>query len=222
MVHLEFLEQPLEEVLEIIWRQTETGGCTREAVLARSRETDTAAILDRLRDRGLLLVEGETLRLSPNGEERARSLVRRHRLAERLLADVLDVPLAESNQQACLLEHILSPAVTDAVCSFLGHPPTCPHGLAIPAGACCQDRRRGGVKPVVTSLRELEPGRSGRIVFIAPGVARRLDRLGSFGVVPGTTLVLKQKHPSTVIEVGGTTLALEGEVADGIFVRHEA
>jgi DtxR family Mn-dependent transcriptional regulator len=222
VVHPEFTEHSHEEILECIWcRREERGDMSISGLLEESRERGIRDILKALEDRRLIAASGDTVRLLPEGEERAKVVVRRHRLAERLLSDVFDLPLAESEQQACLMEHILSPSVTDAVCAFLGHPPTCPHGLPIPAGACCQARRNGSVKPLVMPLQELAPGASARIVFIAPSLHRRLDRLESFGVVPGTVLSLRQKRPSLVVELGGTTLALERDVADEIYVRHE-
>jgi len=90
---------------------------------------------------GTLIVE-----LTPRGRERAGSIIRRHRLAERLFTDSLAMDSeSEIEQQACKFEHILSPEATDKICSFLGHPATCPHGAPIPPGACCgQDSRRVG------------------------------------------------------------------------------
>jgi putative ABC transport system ATP-binding protein len=82
---------------------------------------------------GTLIVE-----LTPQGRERASSIIRRHRLAERLFTDSLAMDSeSEIEQQACKFEHILSPEATDKICTFLGHPRTCPHGAPIPPGACC-------------------------------------------------------------------------------------
>jgi putative ABC transport system ATP-binding protein len=82
---------------------------------------------------GTLIVE-----LTPRGRERAGAIIRRHRLAERLFTDSLAMDSeSEIEQQACKFEHILSPEATDKICTFLGHPKTCPHGAAIPAGECC-------------------------------------------------------------------------------------
>ena len=79
-----------------------------------------------------------------SGRQRATDVVRRHRLAERLFTQTLQVQNEdEIEQQACKFEHILSPEVTERICSFLGHPKTCPHGSPIPAGDCCErDGRR--------------------------------------------------------------------------------
>ena len=80
---------------------------------------------------------------TPAGQQRAADVIRRHRLAERLFTQTLKVQNEdEIEQQACKFEHILSPEVTEKICSFLGHPATCPHGSPIPAGECCE--RAGG------------------------------------------------------------------------------
>jgi putative ABC transport system ATP-binding protein len=82
---------------------------------------------------GTLIVE-----FTPRGRERAGSIIRRHRLAERLFTDSLAMDSeTEIEQQACKFEHILSPEATDKICAFLGHPRTCPHGAPIPPGPCC-------------------------------------------------------------------------------------
>ena len=222
MVHPEFLEQPLDEILELIWVRREEGDESVSGVLEHSPEEGTEGILSQLESQDLIEFVGKGVQLKPRGEERARMIVRRHRLAERLLSDVLDVPLEESEQQACLMEHILSPGVTDKVCAFLAHPPTCPHGLPIPPAPCCLNKEDRSLEPVVIPLQSMEPGIPARIVFIAPSVSTRLDRLGNFGVVPGTKITLRQKRPSFVVEFGGTTLALEEDVAREIYVRRES
>jgi putative ABC transport system ATP-binding protein len=72
------------------------------------------------------------------GRQRAADIIRRHRLAERLFMETLHMQdEMEIEQQACKFEHILSPEATEKICSFLGHPKTCPHGSPIPPGACC-------------------------------------------------------------------------------------
>jgi putative ABC transport system ATP-binding protein len=82
---------------------------------------------------GSMIVE-----LTSRGQQRAADIVRRHRLAERLFTDSLAMDSeTEIEEQACKFEHILSPEATDKICTFLGHPRTCPHGAPIPEGACC-------------------------------------------------------------------------------------
>jgi putative ABC transport system ATP-binding protein len=93
---------------------------------------------------GTMIVE-----LTPRGRERAGSIIRRHRLAERLFTDSLAMDSeSEIEEQACKFEHILSAEATDKICTFLGHPRTCPHGALIPPGRCCHDGRLEKMKDV--------------------------------------------------------------------------
>jgi putative ABC transport system ATP-binding protein len=76
------------------------------------------------------------------GRKRAEDIIRRHRLAERLFVHTFHVhDEHEVAEQACRFEHILSPEATDSICTFLGHPRTCPHGSPIPAGECCVGKK---------------------------------------------------------------------------------
>jgi putative ABC transport system ATP-binding protein len=76
------------------------------------------------------------------GRKRAEDIIRRHRLAELLFTQTFHVhDEKEVAEQACRFEHILSPEATDSICTFLGHPRTCPHGSPIPAGDCCMTAR---------------------------------------------------------------------------------
>jgi len=94
---------------------------------------------DALKPAASSLGEGSMIvELTSRGRQRAADVIRRHRLAERLFTDSLAMDSeTEIEQQACKFEHILSPEATDKICTFLGHPRTCPHGAPIPPGACC-------------------------------------------------------------------------------------
>jgi putative ABC transport system ATP-binding protein len=94
---------------------------------------------DAMRPEGFFVSDGSAVvTLTARGRNRAGSIIRRHRLAERLFTDSLAMDSeSEIEQQACKFEHILSPGATDKICSFLGHPRTCPHGAPIPPGPCC-------------------------------------------------------------------------------------
>jgi putative ABC transport system ATP-binding protein len=98
---------------------------------------------DAIRPEGIFVPDGSAVvALTPRGREKAGSIIRRHRLAERLFTDSLAMDSeTEIEQQACKFEHILSPGATDKICSFLGHPKTCPHGAPIPPGPCCSGVR---------------------------------------------------------------------------------
>jgi putative ABC transport system ATP-binding protein len=94
---------------------------------------------DALKPTGISTGEGNMIvELTERGHQRAADVIRRHRLAERLFTDSLALDSeSEIEQQACKFEHILSPEATDKICTFLGHPRTCPHGALIPPGPCC-------------------------------------------------------------------------------------
>ena len=98
---------------------------------------------DALKPSGVSVGDGSMIiELTPRGRQRAADVIRRHRLAERLFTDSLALDSeTEIEQQACKFEHILSPEATDKICTFLGHPETCPHGAPIPRGQCCANDR---------------------------------------------------------------------------------
>ncbi len=97
-------------------------------------------VLGRMADLRLIEMQNGSVCLTPEGKGRARDVVRRHRLAERLFKDTFAVDDSEAHTQACKFEHIISPELDQRICTFLGHPQTCPHGNPIPAGACCNGR----------------------------------------------------------------------------------
>jgi putative ABC transport system ATP-binding protein len=99
---------------------------------------------DAMRPESMFVRDGSAVvNLTPRGRNKAGSIIRRHRLAERLFTDSLAMDSeTEIEQQACKFEHILSPGATDKICAFLGHPRTCPHGAPIPPGPCCQSKLR--------------------------------------------------------------------------------
>lgn len=223
--------QRLEELLELVSCLAEAGPVTgaRLRAAAAALEGTAAGHLagarpDEVLAEGvaadLLRHDGDEVRLTEAGTAAARSILRRHRLAERLLHDLFALDPATAEQQACEFEHILLPEVVDAVCTLLGHPPVAPDGTAIPPGPCCAQNHRV-VKPLVESLRDVAVGAPVRVAFIAPGTHQRLDRLAAIGLGPGCRLRLHQKQPAYVIALGETTLALDEEIAAEIYVRRE-
>ncbi len=210
-----------EELLESIYAEAESGRDDVPAVLARLGDHAPGGGMDDFRalaGEGLVKLDGERLSLTDAGATRARSVVRRHRLAERLFRDLLDLSEGAAENQACEFEHILSPEATDSVCTLLGHPPTCPHGKAIPPGDCCNAFHKT-VRPLVTGLPHFGLGDTGRIVFIAPRFHDRMDKLAALGVVPGSEIRLHQRSPAYVLEIGETTVAIDPEIAGEIFVK---
>jgi len=211
-------EEIVDELLERIWTLREKGVTDLDQLLETTRDTETRSILRLMIKDGLLQMEDNRMVLKERGEEKAREIIRRHRLTERLLTEIFEMSEEEVEEQACKLEHILSPGVTESVCTFLGHPPTCIHGKPIPRGECCTKFKKE-MKPLVIPLEELGLGEEGRIVFIAPKSHERLDRLSTLGVVPGSIVRMHQKNPSHVLQIGETTLALDRDIVKDIYVK---
>ncbi|NOZ69085.1 MAG: metal-dependent transcriptional regulator [Deferribacteres bacterium] len=207
-----------DEILELLWSLREKGSKSYADVLKGLDDDRVSDVIRKMEASGFITTSGDDIEFKEKGESRARDLTRRHRLAERLFHDVFEVGMYETEETACEIEHFLSPSVTDSVCSFLGHPPTCPHGKPIPRGKCCS-KYRSEYKPLVMPLKELEVGSKGRIVFIIPSDSSRLERLASMGIVAGSVIKLKQKKPSFVLQVDETALAVDAMIAEEIYVR---
>ncbi len=212
----------IEEALEYLWVTRERGDRSLEAFRNNMSKDHQPEIGDDLladmESKGFIRLSNGNFQLTEAGDETAAAIIRRHRLTERLFKDVLNVPMTETENIACELEHVLSAEVTDSVCTFLGHPPLCPHGRPIPRGECCRQYRQE-LKPIICSVRKMELNKPSRITFITPGFHKRFQRLTSLGVTPGTQVVLKQRYPSFVIQVGETEIAIDGEIADEIYVK---
>jgi DtxR family Mn-dependent transcriptional regulator len=207
-----------DEILELLWTLREEGKASRAELLRATTEERPDTLLEELVSAGHVASSGEDVRLTPRGEERARGIIRRHRLAEVLLHNLFDLDNLQLESSACQFEHVLSEPVTESVCTFLGHPPACPHGRPIPRGECC-DRIRTEIQPLVTRLSEASLGAPVRIVFITPKSRKRLEKLSALGIVPGSRLRLLQRTPSFVLQIGQTTVAVDRDITDEIYVK---
>jgi len=209
------MNDKVDEILELLYVTEEDGGSLAHSTIW----PDARQTLDSMASQGLVKTGGnDPVRLTAPGRARAEQIVRLHRLAERLLEDVLDLNPSDAEEGACSFEHCLNTEVADSICTLLGHPTTCPHGKPIPPGECCRRERRG-LGPVVMPLADLESGKDARVLYIATRHHDRLDRLSSMGVLPGVELRLHQRRPSFVIQIGETTLAIDQSIAKDIFVR---
>lgn len=209
----------VDEALELLWLFKEDGHKEIKRFHLSSEDADVKSLIDELVRDGLAAVDDYSIQLTEKGLGLAKKLIRRHRLAERLFTDVFDLSHDIVEEDACKMEHILSEELTDSVCTFLGHPTTCPHGKQIPRGECCK-KYQMDVKPVVMRLTDFEVGRKGRIVFITPSDASRISRLSSIGIIPGTIIKLIQKRPSIVLQIDETTIAIDPELGREIFVKN--
>ena len=170
------------------------------------------------RGEGLRTASGDSLLFTDRGYERARSVVRRHRLAERLLTDVLDLESKEVESTACKFEHILSPEATNSICILLGHPTTCPHGKPIPDGECCH-KGAADVRPLVMPATWLKVGEQATVAYLSTRAGSRLQRMATLGILPGSKITLVQRRPSYVIRVDETQLALDDAIAKEVYVK---
>ena len=212
----------IDEILEAVWEAEEAGqleAAKLKVVCPHNMgDFDLPSSLKEMEKAGLLKLEGKEVAFTDQGREQARNLIRRHRLAKRLLMDVLDVSERESEDLACRFEHFLSEEVTDKVAAFLGHPQVDPNGKPIPAGETPAETAET-MTPLIHRLARLEVGKSARVAFLTPSFHKRFDRLAAFGINPGVVLNLHQRKPAFVVRVGETELALDPEIADEIYVR---
>ncbi|MHC4632273.1 MAG: iron dependent repressor, metal binding and dimerization domain protein [Planctomycetota bacterium] len=118
--------------------------------------------------------------LTEKGAGYARQLIRAHRLAERLLYDILG---GDFESGACEFEHTVTGELVDSICILLGHPETCPHGSPIPQGQCCKESCRTAQSSVVP-LVELEVGQSARVAYINCKSDQQLHKIDSLCIKP--------------------------------------
>jgi len=208
----------IDEALELLWLLNEEGHHSLNRFRLSSEDDDVEPLIVSLEAEGLVTISGETVYFTDKGYTMAKALIRRLRLAERLFTDVFVMRSDAVIADACKMEHILSKELTDSVCTFLGHPQTCPHGLPIPRGECCK-KYKVEVEPVVTRLSEFEVGSRGRITFIVPAESSRLAKLTSLGITAGSVIRLLQKNPSYVIQIDETTVAIDPEIAREIYIK---
>jgi DtxR family Mn-dependent transcriptional regulator len=211
-------DEEVEQALGLLL-QLQDQGTDREPEVRLQVEARVATgALDQALALGLVATEQGRVRLTAAGESIGREVTRRHLLAERLLADILDIRGDDLDANACQWEHILSPEVTRSICTLLGHPRTCPHGRAIPQGECCRGSDQD-LAPLLTPLAKLALGAEARVAYLSLAEASLLHRLLSLGLVPGTRVRLRQNSPACIVQVGENLVALEKELAEAVVVR---
>ncbi len=132
----ERVEETIDEMMKQLWILKETDQLTLEGLRRVCGRRGESYLLSGRLNR-LIALRDHRLTFTPEGEARARALIRRHRLAELLFSQTLSMSNYQAEVEACVFEHILSPEATNRICTFLGHPRFCPHGKAIPPGPCC-------------------------------------------------------------------------------------
>ncbi len=208
----------VEEAMVHIWMLLEENKNNLENSREIIIEETGRDIIDNLIEKKLIKVSGGKIGFTSFGEKVGRTMIRRNRLAERLFFDVLEVPVQHITLEACKFEHLLSSDVEERICTLLGHPSECPHGAPIPPGKCCQ-RSEKTVTQLVFPLKDLKSGDEGKVAYIKTGEHPELHKLMALGLIPGIRIKVHQTYPTFVVQVEETQLALDWEVAAGIYVR---
>ncbi len=173
-------------------------------------------LLQKLSKRGYVSYERHKgAKLTERGHRSALRVVRRHRLSERLLTDVLGMKLTDVHREACKLEHAISRDITKSLEEALGHPQTCPHGNPIPteAGHIPEE----DVKP----LSEADRREEAVIARITDEDSKLLEKLYLLNILPGSKVYVKDKSSlgALVLIVEGSEVAVSEEVASKIMIK---
>ncbi len=193
---------PLEEYLEAIHELEEEGTQVIQARLAERVGHSAPAVSEtirRLKADGYVTVEDRSVQLTGKGRARAESVVRKHRLAELLLTEVIGLPWHKAHVEACRWEHVISDEVEDRLVELLGHPTTCPHGNPIPGSGALAVRG-------LVALSSVHGGEQVRLQRVTEQVEidlEALEYLSEAGFVPGADATVTSRAPD-----GTLTLAL--------------
>ncbi len=210
------------EALKALYRRARDGGEARMGDLADALEVSPAtvtALFKRLAATGFVHHEPyRGVSLTAVGQRAAIAAIRRHRIVERFLADMLGYPWNEADRLAASFEHELPQEVEDRLFVALDRPETCPHGFPIPEPEVAEI-------PALPPLYELEPG--DRAVIAVPGSTDQevVMFLETLGLHPGVIVEVREKHPfdgPIVLSVGGHDRTLGEKVARQIYVRRDS
>jgi len=207
----------LEEYLEAIYKLSQAGPVRPTAIaeaIGVSGPTVTAT-LRRLEAHGLITREGTAVVLTTEGVVRSVDIVRKHRIAERFLVDALGLDWEAAHEDACLLEHALSPRVLVALERFLGDPAVCPHGHPIPAADGSVALAAAG------SLADTSADDEVTVVRVSED-EHLLGYLAEVGLVPGAHVTVVASEPfggPLTVRVDSRERAISREVARAVMVK---
>jgi DtxR family transcriptional regulator, Mn-dependent transcriptional regulator len=211
--------ESIEEYLEAMFKLAlSPGGITvgRLAAELGVAPSSVSEMIVRLDAAGLVVRSDGHVELTQEGRHEGASLVRRHRLSERFLVDVLAVPWDQVHDEACRFEHVLSADVEARLAERLGNPATCPHGFAIP------DEHGELAEAAARPLAELQTGEGGIIACVDEADPELLRYLASLGLQPEARVAIESVAPfggPQLVRVGNAQYALGREVAARVFVR---
>lgn len=208
----------LQEYLEAIYKMSLEGEVrpTQVAEAISVSGPTVTVTLRRLEAAGLVTRPDGGVALTDLGRREAIAVIRRHRIAERFLVDTLNLPWESVHEEACLLEHAMSPRVLAALEQFLDNPDVCPHGHPIPSvdGAIPE--------PAGIGLGTLPEGTTGTVVRVSEEDDQVLSYLGSLRLVPGSPVRVIEVAPfggPLLVSVAGSEHAVSREVAALVFVE---
>ena len=204
----------VEELLEDLYLQQE------EHAAAELRLLDDG-VLQAAAAAGLVTVRESQPVLTEAGHAAGRDVVRRHRLAECLLHDVLQIRASETHSDACRLEHIIQHGLEERICTLLGHPATCPDGKPIPRGACCE-RAQQEQTTEVAALCDGRAGQSGVVAYLSTRDNREIQKLMAMGILPGAEIRLTRLFPSYIFDIGFSQFTVDRSLAEKIIVHWRA
>jgi len=209
---------PLEEYLEAIHELGEEGIVVIQARLAERLGHSAPAVSEmmrRLREEGYVEEKERPLVLTSRGRTLAESVVRKHRLAERLLTDIIGLPWEKAHIEAGRWEHVISDEVEARLVEVLGHPTTCPHGNPIPGTEQRHDDQR-----VLSDSRQGDHVRLERVTEQVEIDLDSLAYLSSHGFIPGTEATVASRAPdgTMILDLGQRTIALGPALAQQLFV----
>lgn len=223
MLHRAFKKGPKlsateEEYLEAIYRgQAESKQRVKVKDLAkglRVKDPSVVEMLSRLSEKGLITRDRSGAALTDKGMDEAIRVVRRHKLAERLLCDVFGHELPGVHEHACEFEHVFDDELTEKIDDLLKRPATCPHGSPIP-------RLKGNsVLSASEPLSELPCGESCTVVTI-PEERESVERLLALNILPGSKVKVVEKLPrgAIMLQCGNMQVALSRDIASKILVK---
>ncbi len=229
------LTEKMEEYLEALFKLSRQKETLTPTCLAEYMKVTPPTVLDmlrRLEKEGYVRYEGagpggergksygrarRNIVLTPKGERAARTLIRRHRLSERFLTDMLGMDWESAHREACRLEHVISPEMEQKLAEMLGNPDTCPHGYPIP-----DENGHMADGEEMKPLCDFEPEEKGCIARVEEEEPKLLQYLASLGLMPDVDVEVREVAPfggPLLVRIGDAQYALGREVAAKIWTR---
>jgi DtxR family transcriptional regulator, Mn-dependent transcriptional regulator len=210
----------VEEYLEAVYKLQAEGKKLGSTELSRELKVSPASateMMTRLAEKGLVEKTAEAgITLTETGRHGALQVIRKHRISERFLVDVLGMDWKDVHEEACRLEHALSPEVATRMEAMMDNPATCPHGHPIP------DEQGRTTGPRLRRLSSLERHQHATVAMIAEEKRDLLEYLAGLGMVPENDVVVEQVSPFNgplMVKINGARHALGREIAEKIWVQ---